>query len=75
MNGRDLDNLHFLLKADKKTLEDWYSKSTPDDHEYACELMKAYQKELFVKLELLKCSDSQVNDTSDANSILGRYML
>lgn len=73
MNNHDLKNVYFLLNADGDTIRDWYANTTDDDHEYACEIMKAYQEELFVKLELLKVDNLKVQDTQLANDIINRY--
>lgn len=75
MNEHDLKNVYFLLNADTETLAEWYAMTTDDDHEYACEIMKAYQAELNVKLELIRLSEFQTQDTQLANSILDRYRL
>lgn len=42
----DLDNLRFLLTADRKTLADWESKMDQDDLDYADELIESYTKYL-----------------------------
>ncbi len=75
MNQHDLKNVLFLLSSNEAALRDWYDNSTHDDHEYACEIMKAYQEELFVKLELLKINEFKIQDAQVANNVLERYRL
>lgn len=67
MNDWDRQNLEFLLNASPEVLKDWYDKMDADDHEYASELLDMYDKELKLKVALLK---DEVTDIAEASRIL-----
>jgi hypothetical protein len=52
MNQRDRSNLEFLMRYDHKTKE-WFRTATPDDLEYAWELLEAHGRELAAEREEL----------------------
>lgn len=45
MNQRDRANLEFLLSVGSG-LADWFAQATPDDVEYAQQLLNIYEQEL-----------------------------
>lgn len=74
MNQWDQDNLKFLLTADAKTMQDWHRHATPDDYNYAMELLQAAQAEL--TLQELDYIDQEANeDVSDAQAVLAKFRL
>ena len=46
MNDWDRNNLQFLLNADDATIKDWTAQTSPDDIDYAHELLARYSEEL-----------------------------
>jgi len=54
MNDYDRNNLEFLLNADDATIEDWHSKVSADDIDYAYELLDMFSKELKERAIALK---------------------
>jgi hypothetical protein len=54
MNEHDRANLEFLLNASDAVIEDWHSKVSPDDIDYAYELLDMFSKELKEKAIALK---------------------
>jgi hypothetical protein len=73
MNRRDLENIEFLLSASPSVLEDWYSKTNTDDHEYAMEILKTYQEELAVKLNFY--TSEEITSTIEATDYLRKFQL
>lgn len=71
MNEYDRANLEFLLSASKETLEDWYSKTSDDDIEYALELLQAAKTE--VDMHILNKLD-WIEDVSEAEKVLKKFM-
>lgn len=51
MNQHDLDNLRFLLSANKQQLQQWYNTVSNDDLRYANELLDRYST--YLKWEIL----------------------
>lgn len=51
MNPHDLDNLRFLLSANKQQLQQWYNTVSNDDLRYANELLDRYST--YLKWEIL----------------------
>jgi hypothetical protein len=72
MNNYDRENLQFLLNADSATLKEWYESVTPDDIEYAAELMLQYGEELSIRTGML---NDDVEDVSQASDFLKRFSL
>jgi hypothetical protein len=46
MNDWDRNNLNFLLNADDRVIKDWTAQTSPDDIDYAHELLARYSDEL-----------------------------
>lgn len=74
MNERDRNNLEFLLSISEPTLKAWYASVTPDDIEYATELLKAYSNELATRVSLCK-DDSEISVSQYTKDILQKYTL
>ena len=74
MNDWDRDNLNFLLKASKKTLDEWHFYADEDDYKYALELLQAARTELALK-ELAIIDTEAVEDLSDAQAVLAGFRL
>jgi len=73
MNDRDRDNLHFLLRADQKSLEEWFFTASEDDREYASELFKKYSEELSIAKALH--DERMIDNLTDANVLLNKFRL
>lgn len=71
MNEHDKENLNFLLNSSPEVLADWYSKMAKDDIDYALHLIAAYKQELSLREEEF----IEVNDLTEANAVLSRFML
>lgn len=71
MNDNDKHNLDFLLSADSATLQDWYNKMGPEDHQYADELLKQAK----IELTLRELDLGSVEDLSAAAAVLSKYRL
>ena len=78
MNEYDRDNLEFLLSIDGKTFKDWYAKMSPEDHEYAMELIEKYSKELKERSDALVVEALLIQSSDDlypeANAVIQRIM-
>ena len=74
MNEHDRSNLEFLLNADDATIKDWQSKVSPDDIDYAQELLDAFSKELHDKAIALKieCEMELAGNYLEANRVIDR---
>jgi len=46
MNDWDSNNLQFLLNASDSVIKDWTAQTSPDDIDYAHELLARYSEEL-----------------------------
>ena len=46
MNDWDRNNLQFLLNASDSVIKDWTAQTSPDDIDYAHELLARYSEEL-----------------------------
>ena len=67
MRRRDRKNLKFLLEATPETLDDWYSKVSDDDIEYADSLLTLAEME-FYEQQILS-----IHDCVDARQILDQF--
>lgn len=67
MRRRDRKNLKFLLEATPETLDDWYSKASEDDLEYADSLLTLAEME-FYEQQILSS-----HDCVDARQILDQF--
>ena len=72
MNDYDRANLQFLLSIDSNELKEWYESVTPDDIEYAAELMLQYSEELSIKTSMY---NDDVSDLTEASTFLRRFSL
>jgi hypothetical protein len=72
MDQHDRDNLHFLLTADESTMQDWYSRVSQDDIDYALELLQMAGAELAVK-EMELAEADEIMDLSQAQAVLSRF--
>jgi hypothetical protein len=72
MTDNDRDNLNFLLTVTPEGFEAWLNQADDDDVNYALELLKMRKSEILVKL--MDASD-KVEDTSEANQALKKFML
>lgn len=64
MNDHDRDNLRFLLTASEESLAEWYKILTPDEMDYALDLVQmAY-------VELIDQAVDTLTEYSDANIVL-----
>lgn len=73
MNQRDRENVQFLLSIGPEVLEDWYNKTSADDHEYAMELIAMYHEELKLKLSMYECE--HVTSTTEALVYLKKFSI
>lgn len=73
MNDWDRENVKFLLGADAETLKDWYDHVDEDDHQYASEILEAYNQELKLKLSMYECEAT--TEIVDAAKYLKRFRL
>ncbi len=72
MNDHDRSNLQFILSLDEKSYDEWTASLTEDDIDYALELLKAARTEAMMHIAQLA---DDVEDTTEANSILKGFML
>jgi hypothetical protein len=72
MNDHDRSNLQFILSLDEKSYDDWTASLTEDDIDYALELLKAARTEAMMHIAQLA---DEVEDTTEANSLLKGFML
>lgn len=78
MNDHDRDNLEFLLSIDGNTFRDWYAKMSPEDHEYAMELIEKYSLELKERSDALlieaELARQYSNCYPEASAVIQRIM-
>jgi hypothetical protein len=74
MNEHDRANLEFLLNASDAVIEDWHSKVSPDDIDYAYELLDAFSKELLEKAQALRIEAEMeiMPNYHEANMVIDR---
>ncbi len=72
MNDHDRSNLQFILSLDEKSYDEWTASLTEDDIDYALELLKTARTEAMMHIAQLA---DDVEDTTEANSILKGFML
>lgn len=81
MNEHDRKNLEFLLRADKNTLHDCFSRMSQDDIDYAWELIEQYSREVANRAQdlLLDAQLEQLMFKEDkfpeANAVLAKFRL
>ena len=72
MNPRDLENVRFIMSLNEQQFEAWASTLSEDDIEYAINIVKAARTEvLFKSVE----TDTPIEDFSEANAVLKKFML
>lgn len=72
MNDHDKSNLNFILNLDEDQFDKWYAKISPDDVDYAIELLKQARSQLYMaQSELL----DPIEDVTEAKSLLKKFML
>jgi hypothetical protein len=72
MNDHDKNNLLFLLNAPKDVLAEWSRTITPDDLDYAMELLQTYSAELSVReMEVDELLDEGMGESA---AVLKRIM-
>lgn len=71
MNDHDRNNLNFILALKtEEQFREWADTLSPDDMDYAIELLKYARSEVMLKaIEL----HDEVEDTTEANSILKKF--
>lgn len=70
MNQHDRSNLEFLLQSDPLTLFNWMNTTSPDDIDYATELLNKYSQELDIRAALL--AEPADNEYPEARSLINR---
>jgi hypothetical protein len=74
MNKHDKDNLLFIMSLDIRQFNKWYDSLTPDDAEYAHELILAARTELAVQVAEI-FDQAAEEDLTEANKVLKKFML
>ena len=74
MNEHDRANLEFLLNASDAVIEDWHSKVSADDIDYAHELLALYSQELREQAIALKIeAEMSLSDNyHEANMVIDK---
>jgi hypothetical protein len=72
MNKHDQANYFYIMSLSPEQFEKWYDSLSPDDVDYALELLQQARTE--VDLQVAELYDS-LEDTSDAVDILKRFTL
>lgn len=75
MNAHDRNNLNFILKADPKTLDKWWSELSADDMSYALEIIRQARTETEIELIEYHESLTETGDFTEANAVLQKFML
>ena len=71
MNGKDINNIYFILTRTPEELSVWWESLSEDDQLYALEIVKAYRKEL----EATAFYDEEDIDTTEAKNYLKKFQL
>ena len=66
MNEHDRENLKFLMSVDRETLQDWFRSVTPDDIEYALQLLTRYSTEIDEHAKALKIDEALTTGRADS---------
>lgn len=81
MNEHDRRNLEFLLNVDKQTLKNCFERMSPDDIEYAWELLEMYNNEINEAVNALRI-DAELENLMfreerfpEANAVLAKFRL
>lgn len=76
MNDHDRQNLEFLMTAADETLRDWFNSVSPDDIQYASELLAQHSEELKIRETFIKVEEVDLtNFTPDASEYLKKFTL
>jgi hypothetical protein len=70
MNQHDRNNLEFIMRADSDTLRDWMDSLTPDDLDYASELLDQYGRELDLRASMY--AEPKAGEYPEAVSLINR---
>ena len=71
MNGKDINNIYFILTRTPEELSVWWESLSEDDQLYALEIVKAYRKEL----EATAFYDEENIDTTETKNYLKKFQL
>lgn len=71
MNGKDINNIYFILTRTPEELSEWWETLSEDEQLYALEIVKAYREEL----DATACYDSEHIDTTEAKNYLKKFQL
>lgn len=71
MTEYDLNNVKFLFSLTPTEFDEWCNEATPDDFDYALEIIAQFRKEMLLNVTLL--SEPDVSSTELANNILQRF--
>ena len=77
MNEHDKSNLKFLMALSPKGMMDWFANTEEDDHEYALELLAAYERELVdkhIQLAVEHAIGQLDGCYGDAHAVLSKFM-
>lgn len=75
MTEHDQENLKFLLTSSKEVIREWYAKTTPDDRNYAMELLQWRSQELDeLAAQLGETCEREVEDLTLANQALAKFV-
>jgi hypothetical protein len=72
MNKHDRDNYQFIMSLTPSQFDEWYNTITPDDIDYAMELIKMARVELAEEAAALI---ENVVEFTEAKEVLGKFTL
>jgi hypothetical protein len=72
MNKHDRDNYQFIMSLTPSQFDEWYNTITPDDIDYAMELIKMARIELAEEAAALI---ENVVEFTEAKAVLGKFTL
>ena len=71
MNGKDINNIYFILTRTPEELSEWWESLSEDDQLYALEIVQTYRREL----EATAFYDDKDIDTTEAKNYLKKFQL
>lgn len=74
MNKHDRQNLMFIMSLNMDQFNEWYDTLTPDDAEYAHELIMTARAEIGVQLAEI-FDQAAEEDLTEAKTVLKQFML